>query len=130
MYIADVGHQLKFYAHLTWYRCYETKGRGAEPVEPLEFIFLNEGHLMDGQLFYGIYGRVPEGSPYAGMVCNIFVRTDATDWRVEKESHVNFKIGNSIATRNHEYDFKHPNGTVVRGYTKIAGVAEITVMEA
>ena len=67
------------------------------------------------------FGPVLDGpSHYAGLVCNILVRTDATDWRVETISQVNFQVGPGVVTRDHTEHFTHPDGTRLEGYPQIA----------
>ena len=76
------------------------------------FYFQVQGHLFDGQLFYGLFGPVLSGpSRYKGLICNILVRTDATNWSKEARSQVNFKVGRGVVTRNHREHFGHPDGT-------------------
>jgi len=92
------------------------------------FYFRVQGHLYDGQLFYGLFGPVLSGpSRYAGLICNILVRTDATDWRKETLSQVNFKVGPGVVTRNHHHHFGHPDGTCLEGFPRIGrfGMAEV-----
>lgn len=95
------------------------------------FYFRVEGHLYDGQLFYGLFGQVVGGPPrYAGLVCNILVRTDATDWRIETESQVNFKVGPGVVTRDHREHFGHPEGTRLEGYPRICRFGLVEVVSA
>jgi hypothetical protein len=78
-----------------------------------------------------LFGPVLSGpSRYEGLICNIFVRTDATDWRKETESQVNFKVGPGVATRNHREHFGHPEGTRVEGYPRISRFGLVEVVEA
>ena len=93
------------------------------------FEFRVQGHLHDGQLFYGLFGPVLGGpSRYAGLVCNILVRTDATDWRVETVSQVNFKVGPGVVTRDHAEHFTHPDGTRLEDYPQIARFGTVEVV--
>src|SRR5262245_13197348 len=95
------------------------------------FYFRVQGHLYDGQLFYGLFGPVLSGpSRYEGLICNIFVRTDATDWRNETRSQVNFKVGPNVATRNHYHHFGHPEGTCLEGYPRISRFGLVEVVGA
>ena len=92
------------------------------------FDFRVQGHLYDGQLFYGLFGPVLSGPPrFAGLICNILVRTDATDWRNETRSQVNFKVGRSVVTRNRHEHFTHPEGTCLEGFPRISrfGMVEV-----
>src|SRR5262245_55705660 len=92
------------------------------------FEFQVHGHLYDGQLFYGLFGPVLSGpARYEGLICNILVRTDATDWRKETSSADNFKVGRSAATRIHHEHFTHPDGTWVLGFPRISrfGLVEL-----
>src|SRR5206468_5951471 len=89
--------------------------------DPTPFEFLVEGWLEDGQIFYGLYGPVVSGPKrYQNLICNIVVREDGADWRISSESSANFKVGPSRATRCHQYDFRHPEGTLMSGWPVIA----------
>jgi hypothetical protein len=80
------------------------------------FYFQVQGHLFDGQLFYGLFGPVLSGpSRYKGLICNILLRTDATNWSNEARSQVNFKVGRGVVARNHREHFGHPDGTRLEG---------------
>jgi hypothetical protein len=95
------------------------------------FYFRVQGHLYDGQLFYGLFGLVLSGpSRYEGLICNILVRTDATDWRNETRNQVNFKVGRSTVTRNHHKSFYHPDGTRLEGYPRISRFGLVEVVNA
>jgi hypothetical protein len=93
--------------------------------------FQVQGHLYDGQIFYGLFGPVVSGSArFKGLICNIVVRTDATDWRKETRSQVNFKVGPSVVTRNHFEHFGHPDGTCLEGYPQISRFGMVEVVDA
>jgi len=95
------------------------------------FDFRVQGHLYDGQLFYGLFGSVLSGpSRYAGLICNILVRTDATDWRRETRSQVNFVVGPGVVTRDHRHHFGHPNGTRLEGFPRISRFGLVEVVAA
>ena len=95
------------------------------------FDFRVQGHLYDGQLFYGLFGPVLSGpSRYAGLICNILVRTDATDWRNETRSQVNFVAGPGVVTRNHREHFGHPDGTRLEGFPRISRFGLVEVVGA
>src|SRR5262245_3948847 len=95
------------------------------------FYFQVQGHLFDGQLFYGLFGPVLSGpSRYEGLICNILVRTDATDWRNETRSQVNFKVGPGVVTRNHREHLGHPEGTCLKGFPRISRVGLVGVVNA
>jgi ribosomal-protein-alanine N-acetyltransferase len=95
------------------------------------FCFRVQGHLYDGQLFYGLFGPVVSGpSRYSGLVCNIVVRTDATDWRRETWNQVNFIVGPGVVTRNHREHFSHPDGTCLEGFPQISRFGEVEVVDA
>jgi RimJ/RimL family protein N-acetyltransferase len=95
------------------------------------FDFKVQGHLFDGQLFYGLFGPVLRGpSRYEGLICNILVRTDATDWRNETRSQVNFKVGPGVVTRNHREHFGHPEGTQLEGFARISSLGLVEVVDA
>ena len=92
------------------------------------FNFQVQGRIYDGQLFYGLFGPVLSGpSRYERLICNILVRTDATDWWNETRSQVNFKVGRSVVIRNHYKHFNHPDGTCLEGYPRISrfGMVEV-----
>jgi hypothetical protein len=95
------------------------------------FYFRVQGPLYDGQLFYGLFGPVLSGPPrYEGLTCNILVRTDATDWRNETRSQVNFKVGPGVVTRNHREHFGHPEGTCLAGFPRISRFGLVEVVNA
>jgi RimJ/RimL family protein N-acetyltransferase len=95
------------------------------------FYFQVQGHLFDGQLFYGLFGPVLSGpSRYEGLICSILVRTDATDWRNETRSQVNFKVGPSVVTRNHREHLGHPEGTCLEGFPQISRFGMVEVANA
>lgn len=93
------------------------------------FDFRVQGHLYDGQLFYGLFGPVlSRPSRYEGLICNILVRTDATDWRNETRGQVNFKVGPGVVTRNHREHFSHPEGTRLEGFPLISRFGQVEVV--
>ena len=95
------------------------------------FHFRVQGHLYDGQLFYGLFGPVLSGpSRYEGLICNILVRTDATDWRKETRSQVNFKVGPGTVTRDHREPLGHPEGTRLEGFPRISRFGLVEVVDA
>ena len=63
-------------------------------------------------------------------MCNILVRTDATDWTKETRSQVNFKVGRGVVTRNHREHFGHPDGTCLEGYPRISRFGLVEVVNA
>ena len=65
---------------------------------------------------------------YDGLICNITVRADGTDWRSETEGQANFQVGSSIASRNHEFDFRHPEGVIVAGYPVIGRFGSVRAL--
>src|SRR5262245_3831201 len=95
------------------------------------FYFLVQVHLYDGQLFYGLFGPVLSGpSRHEGLICNILVRTDATDWRNETRSQVNFKVGPGVVTRDHREPLGHPEGTRLEGFPRISRFGLVEVADA
>ena len=81
-----------------------------------------------GKSFYGLYGPVVSGPErYQNLICNIFVREDGADWRIQTSSSASFKVGPSRAIRCHAHDFRHPEGTEVSGRPLIARFGEICV---
>ena len=93
------------------------------------FEFQVEGWLEDGQIFYGLYGPVVAGPEcYHDLICNIILREDGSDWRKSSKSSANLKVGPSIATRCHRFDFRHPDGTNVLGYPLLLRFGEIRVV--
>jgi hypothetical protein len=92
------------------------------------FVFRVEGWLEDGHISYGLHGPVVEGPErYRGLLCSIITRADGSDWRVESSSQAAFRVGPSIVVRNHEYDFRHPEGTTLEGYPRMSrfGMVEV-----
>src|SRR5262245_21728899 len=99
--------------------------------DPTPFYFQVQGYLFDGQLFYGLFGPVLSGpSRYEGLICSILVRTDATDWRNETRSQVNFKVGPNVVTRNHREPLGHPEGTCLEGFPRISRFGLVEVVGA
>jgi hypothetical protein len=81
------------------------------------FVFRVEGWLEDGHIFYGLHGPVVDGAQrYRGLWCSIITRVDGRDWRVESSSQAAFRVGPSVVARNHQYDFRHPEGMILEGY--------------
>ena len=106
-----------------------TEVPGGFITDPTPFEFVVEGRLEDGQIFYGLYGPVVSGPDrYRNLICNIFVREDASDWRISANGSANFKVGPSKATRCHVHDFRHPEGTAVSGLPLISRFGEIFVV--
>jgi len=95
------------------------------------FVFRVEGKLEDGQLFYGLYGPVVSGPErYHGLICNIILRADESDWRKTTQCVANFVVGPSVVSRNHRHDFYHPEGVTMLGFPCISRFAEISVVSA
>lgn len=129
-FIADIGAVLRLTPQddlqITW-------GDGAyhDCDDRTPFYFRVRGHICDGQLFYGLFGPVVSGpSRYEGLICNILVRTDATDWRTETRSQVNFKVGRGVVTRDHREHVGHPDGTRLEGYPRISRFGLVEVVGA
>ena len=125
--IADIGAVLRLTPQD---ELHIARGDGVYDVcaDETPFYFRVQGHIFDGQLFYGLFGPVLSGpSRYEGLICNILVRTDATDWRKETESQVNFKVGPGVVTRDHREHFGHPEGTRLEGFPCISrfGLVEV-----
>lgn len=93
------------------------------------FRFRVQGRLEDGQIFFGLYGRVIDGpGRYRGLICNVMVRASPTDWRIAESCQANFKVGPSVARWNHDLDFRHPEGTVVEGFPVIGRFGAINLV--
>ena len=98
-------------------------------TDPTPFVFRVEGWLEDGHIRYGIYGPVVDGPErYLGLLCSIVTRWDGSDWRIESSSAAGFKVGPSIVTRDHRYDFRHPDGTTLEGYPCMSRFGEVEVV--
>ena len=94
------------------------------------FEFRVQGKLQDGQIFFGLYGPVVSGPDrYRGLICNIMIRADGSDWRKTIKCQANFKVGPCKAVRNHAYDFRHPEGTVINGFPSISRFGRICVVD-
>jgi hypothetical protein len=94
----------------------EEKAEFLEDCTPLTFRV--ESYLYDGQLFYGICGPILDGPErYRNLRCNIIIRADATDWRIETESECAFKVCPNQVVRSHSFDwFCHPDATKGGGF--------------
>jgi hypothetical protein len=127
--LADIGAIVKVTpGDDIWYKTSD------EPCQYLEdrtpFKFRVEGRLEDGQIFYGLYGRVTDGpKSYRDLICSIMVRGDGSDWRVSQRCQANFKVGPFKARRDHRFDFRHPEGTVIDGYPVIGRFGSIEVVD-
>ena len=129
-FIADIGTVLRLTPHDDL-QIALGDGVYRDSDDRTPFYFRVQGHLYDGQLFYGLFGPVVSGpSRYERLICNILVRTDATDWRKETRSQVNFKVGPSVVTRNHREHFGHPDGTCLEGYPRISRFGLVEVVNA
>jgi len=94
------------------------------------FFIVTEGHLEDGHMFFGVYGRVIDGSErYKGLICSLISRLSGDDWRIKNSSQANFKVGVSPVYVNHEHSFHHPEGTQIDGFPVIGRFGRIETVE-
>lgn len=94
------------------------------------FRFKVEGRLLDGQLFYGLYGTIIKGhSRYLDLTCNIILRSDGSDWTSSQDCTANFIVGCCKAKRNHAYDFRHPSGVTVDGFPRMSRFGRIEIVD-
>jgi len=99
------------------------------------FEFQVEGRLEDGQIFYGLFGPVVSGPriynrlDLRGLTCNIILRDDGADWRIENEGTARFIIGPSTVERDHRYDFRHPFGTRMNCTPVVSSLGTIEVIQ-
>lgn len=127
--LADIGTVIEV---LPWDEIwYKTSD---EPCEYLDdhtpFRFRVEGRLEDGQIFFGLFGPITAGpNRYHGLICNIMVRGDGSDWRMSQKCQANFRVGPTKAKRDHRFDFRHPEGTSVDGYPVIGRFGSIEVVD-
>lgn len=128
-HLADIGCLIEVIPNdIIWIKTSELPAIDVDDLTP--FRFRVEGWLEDGQIFYGLWGHIHSGPErYQGLVCNITVRIDACDWRIETASAANFKVGPSPAFRNHEFDFRHPHGIRISGFPVIGRYASVRVVE-
>jgi hypothetical protein len=101
--------------------------------DPRPFLFRVEGWLQDGHIRYGLHGPVVDGPErYRSLLCSIITRLDGSDWRVESSSQAGFKVGPSIVARNYQHDFRHPDGTTLKGYPQVSrfGLVEVVTGQA
>ncbi len=128
-YIATIGARIRVTPWDDVYIRTKTPER-CSTEDRTPFDFRVEGRLEDGQIFYGLYGPVISGPDrYKGLICNVIVREDGTDWRKEVVSGANFKVAKTMVTRDHRYDFRHPEGTTVNGCPLYSTFGEIRVIE-
>jgi hypothetical protein len=90
------------------------------------FFFRVSGELKDQGSLFGLHGPVESGPErYLGLICNILIRYDDSDWRHQCKGGASFKLGPTITERVAEYDpalhddipfYIHPEGTVVHGH--------------
>jgi len=57
------------------------------------------------------------------------VRGDGSDWRDSQRCQANFKVGPTKARRDHGFDFRHPEGTLVDGFPVIGRFGSIEVVD-
>uniref|UniRef100_UPI001F362CCE hypothetical protein n=1 Tax=Roseimaritima sediminicola TaxID=2662066 RepID=UPI001F362CCE len=94
------------------------------------FVMRVAGWLEDGHIRYGVFGPVLDGPDrYLDLTCSLIVRVDGCDWRSDTSSSAKFKVGSSVVVRKHEYDFRHPDGTILVGYPRISCLGEIVTVE-
>jgi hypothetical protein len=94
------------------------------------FYFRVSEWLQDGQIFYGLCGPVISGHQrYQNKICNLVVRSDGADWRKTSRCLANFKVGSSKLIRDHQFDFRHPDGTRIFEFPRMASIGEIKVVE-
>jgi len=97
--------------------------------ERTPFVFRVEGWLEDGHICYGLHGPVVDGPQrYRGLWCSIITRVDGSDWRVESCSQAGFRVGPNLVARNHQYDFRHPEGTILKGYPWMSRFGSVEVI--
>lgn len=94
------------------------------------FIFRVEKWLVDGHLSYGLHGPVVDGPQrYRDLICSIITREDGCDWRVDTSGSAGFKVGPSVVARDHRHDFRHPEGTIIKGYPRMSRFGMIEVVD-
>lgn len=128
-FLADIGATIEVTpGDDIWVKSSDTTTTYLDDRTP--FRFSVAGRLMDGQIFYGLYGPVISGPErYLHLTCNIMVRIDGCDWRKERASGANFKVGPGMAERRHEFDFRHPEGTRIAGYPVIGRYGHVEVVD-
>ena len=113
---------------LQYWRCPESGWEFVNDRTP--FVFRVEDWLEDAHIAYGLYGPVVDGPErYRGLICSIIVRLDGSDWRVESCSSAGFKVGPERVVRDHQHDFRHPDGTLFEGYPQVSRFGEVTVLD-
>ena len=94
------------------------------------FVFRVVGWLEDGHISYGLHGPVIDGPRrYRRLMCSIIAWEDESDWRVESSGSAGFKVGPNILVRDHKHDYRHPEGTTLKGYPRMSrfGMVEVVV---
>ena len=128
--LASVGALIRVtpWDDLQYWPCPESDWEFVDDRTP--FVFRVEGWLEDGHIAYGLYGPVVDGPQrYRGLMCSIITRVDASDWRVESCSSAAFRVGPNVVVRNHEHDFRHPEGTILEGYPRVSRFGEVMVLD-
>jgi hypothetical protein len=127
--LASIGVRIRVTPWAEFYVNMTEEDSGSYVDDRTPFEFLVEGWLEDGQIFYGLYGPVVSGPDrYHNFICNIVVRADGADWRINSKCQAYFKVGPSKSIRCHAYDFRAHEGTKLSGWPLISGIGGICVV--
>ena len=87
-------------------------------------------HEERGSLF-GVFGPVVGGAPrYQGLTASVLVRLDDSDWKRDRFTQANFKVGPTSVRRVVAYDFHDPRGTEIDGFPEIGRFGHVEVVDA
>lgn len=128
MHLADIGARVRVTPGDEIWIKDESGTRYVDDRTP--FLVQLAGRLDDEHVFYGMHGRVVDGPErYRGLVCSLITRIDGDDWRAQRASGANFKVGPVPVFRDHAYDFRHPQGTVIAGLPVIGRYGRVEVID-
>jgi len=93
------------------------------------FQFMVEGQLYESGKLFGLYGKIMSGHKrYQQLICNVIVRADNSNWECSSQCQANVKIGPGVIQRNIEFDYRHPDGTRIKGFPVLNSIGEIIAL--
>lgn len=89
-----------------------------------------DGLLEENGVLFGVFGPVLSGpGRYQGLLANVTVRLDGSDWRRDVSTQANFKVGPGKVYRIPEFDWRNPVGTEIDGFPVIGRFGRVKVID-